>query len=100
MARFQKCLKNDFGKKYFIDVIQHDNDYMPEHYKQGEWWTKYTYEYETQMYSRNDHKALDFLFHSDWTLEEVEEHLEKLFQTGMYDYYEKWYDDEGGEDYE
>ena len=59
---------------------------MPEHYQNGEWWTRYSYEYETRMYSKGEHKALDFLFHSDWTLCEVEEYLEKLWSTNLFDF--------------
>ena len=49
-----------------------------------------TYEYSTQLYRRDTHDAVDISFHSSWTLEQVEEHVEGLFKTGMYDYYERW----------
>ena len=38
---------------------------------------------------RRDAKAVDFLFHSTWSVDEVEEQMEKLFETGLFEYYEK-----------
>lgn len=87
--RYQKRFDDEIGKKYFIDIIVWDNSFVPQD-RRDKWWSPFGYEYSTQLYRKDSHDAVDFLFHSSWTLEQVEEHLEKLFDTGLYDYYEKW----------
>ena len=46
------------------------------------------FEYETQLYRADTHDAVDIEFHNSWTIDLVEEHLEKMFETGLFDYYE------------
>ena len=83
---FQKRFDDDRGKKYFITV------------KKWEGWTHpHTgdksppgYEYDIQMYKKGDHDAIDILFHSTWSIEAVEDYMEKLWNTGLFDYYELW----------
>lgn len=87
---FQKRFDDDKGKKYFIDINKWSwKSFMIEG-KMGIWDKDTTYEYTTQLYRKDTHDAVDISFHSSWTLEQVEEHMEKLFETGMYDYYETW----------
>lgn len=45
---------------------------------------------ELQMYKKESHDAINLTFHSSWTLEMVENFMEKMWNTGMFDYYEKW----------
>lgn len=90
VSRFQKRFDDDQGKRYFIDCVQYDNSYMPQHYKDGEWYTKYTYEYEIQMYQRDTHNPINLSFFSGWELEQVEEFMEMQWKIGLYDYYERW----------
>ena len=88
-TKFQKRYDDIFGKKYFITIN-----------KWGEFKHPYTgevfpasYEYDVQLHKKDDRenaKAVDLLFHSTWGLEEVEEYMEKLFDTGLFEYYEKW----------
>ena len=87
---FQKRFTDDIGKRYFININKwYWGDIVPE-YRKDEWYQDYTYEYEVQLYRKDTHDAVDISFHSSWTLEQDEEHMEKLFETGMYDYYEMW----------
>ena len=81
---FQKRYDDDHGKKYFITVN-----------KWRAWEHPYTheifpsdYEYHIQMYKKDDHGAIDILFHSSWNLVDVENYMEKLWDTGLFDYYE------------
>ena len=85
-TRFQKRFDDDKGKKYFIDIIKHKgfvHPYTKEEYPPS-------YEYETQMYQKGTHNPVNFEFLSTWTIEEVEEFMEKQFATGMFDHYEMW----------
>ena len=80
---YQKRFNDKNGKKYFITINK---------------WRAFTmvngttipsnFEYEVQLYSKNEHEPLDLLFHSDWTLDRVEKYMEQLWNTGLFDYYE------------
>ena len=88
-THFQKRYDDEVGKRYFITVNKwkaFEHPYTHERFEP-------TYEYSAQLYKksgRHDAKAVDFLFHSTWTLDEVEDYMQKLFDTGLFDYYEKW----------
>ena len=85
-ARFQKRFCDDIGKKYFIDI----REWEPMEHPHTHEVYPASYDYETQIYRKDTHDALDLNFHSSWTLEAVEEFMENLFNTGMFDYYELW----------
>lgn len=85
-ARFQKRFDDEKGKRYFIDIVKWSGFTHPHTGKKF----PPSYEYETQMYQKGTHNAVDFEFHSSWSLEEVEAFMEKQFETGMFDYYEEW----------
>ena len=83
---FQKRYDDDKGKKYFITVKKwsgwvhpHTGDKVPP-----------GYEYDVQLYKKDDHDAIDLLFHSSWALADVEKYMEQLWNTGLFDYYEEW----------
>ena len=85
---FQKCFKDNIGKKYYITVD-----------KWKEWTHPYTkkkyppaYEYKVQLYANGTHNAIDILYHHTWTLDDVEKHVEDLFTNGNYDYSVRWGD--------
>ena len=48
VARFQKCFDDDFGRKYFIDVLKWSYNCVPE-YMRDKQWTPFTYCYKTQI---------------------------------------------------
>lgn len=83
---FQRRFDDDIGKKYFININK--NDWKGLLHKEVE--DSYIYEYEVQLYSKDTHDAINMLFHSSWTLDQVEEFVENMFQSGTLDYYEKW----------
>lgn len=92
VARFQKCFKDAFGKKYFINVIEYRNDYVPpSHRTYG--WKPYSYEYEIHTTMYNEEKALELKFHSDWDIKEVERFADDFFNKMKPNYYESWQGD-------
>lgn len=94
ILRFQKRYDDDFGKKYFIDILKWDNSYVPAD-RRDKWWKPYLYTYETQITMFKDCKAMNFEFFSDWTLEQVEKFMEDLFEKMKVNYYESWNDESG-----
>lgn len=66
------------------------NDFLPEAYKEQEFYNQYSYEYSCQLYKKGSHAPVNMLFFSDWSLEEVENFVESLFAAGQLDYYERW----------
>ena len=89
VARFQKRFDDDFGKKYFIDVLKWSHDYVPVS-RRDKWWKPFTYHYETQVSMFEGEKALNLEFFSDWTLEEVEKFMEDMFEKMKLNNYESW----------
>ena len=87
---FQKCFRDDCGKKYFINVLKNDNKYMASRYGQEDWFKPYTYSFSCQLYKKVTHAAVNMEFFSDWTIKQVEEFVERLFKNGELDYYERW----------
>lgn len=90
MCNFQKRFDDEVGKKYFIDVQKISHDWMPDHLKSTDSYTLYEYTYSCQVYKKDTHAALNMEFFSDWSIEQVEEFIERLFQNGELDYYERW----------
>lgn len=87
---FQKRYDNKIGKKYFITINKWKE---MKHPYTGEVWGP-SYEFTTQLYKKDTHEAVDILFHSNWKLEDVEEYLSFLFDTGRFDYYEKFFEED------
>lgn len=83
---FQKCFKNDKGKKYFINVLKHSLNYLPTR----DLWESYSYTYEVQVTFTEQEKPLNLEFFSDWTLEEVENFMEDFFKKMNPNHYELW----------
>lgn len=89
VARFQKRFDDNFGKKYFIDVLKWSNDFIPVD-RRDEWWTPYSYEYQIHTTMFNEEKPINLEFYSSWTLEEVERFAEDFFEKMKPNYYETW----------
>lgn len=91
---FQKRFDDETGKKYFITVYTFKPFTHP--YTHEELTSEP--EYDIQLYSANGHKPLNLKFFSGWSIDEVEEYVQKIFTlyqnneetTRMFDYYEKW----------
>lgn len=90
---FQKRYDDENGKKYFITVKKWKEFYHPHTHEVY----PPNYEYDTQLYKKDGHDAVDVLFHSSWNIEDVEDYLEKLWGTGLFDYYEMWDGSRGSE---
>jgi len=79
---FQKRFDDAVGKKYFITVYK------------WEWPDRYSvangYEYAVQLYRKRTHEAVDLTFHSQWDVADVEDYIELLFDTGLFDHYEEF----------
>ena len=83
VLNFQKRIDDEIGKKYFIDVKVWDwtwTDKIPEQYHIA---------FETQLYQKDTHDAFNIEF-IDWEYEQIVDYIEKMFDNGMLDYYEKW----------
>jgi hypothetical protein len=89
VSRFQKRFDDQYGKKYFIDVLKNSQDFIPE-CQRGDWWTPYKYTYEVQVTFDASEKAINLEFFSDWSIEQVEEFMEKFFNIMEPNYYESW----------
>ena len=87
---FQKRFDDKTGKKYFIDIHRYTNEWMPEREKKQPWYKPFDYTYSCQLYKKGSHAAVNLEFFSSWTIEEVEEFVESLSQSGELDYYEEW----------
>ena len=83
---FQKRFDDNIGTKYFINIEQFNFSELQQKYPDFE---PIKYEYVIQLHN-HDEKYMDIRFHSDWTLLEVEDFMDKQWQLGCYDYYEKW----------
>lgn len=86
VARYQKRFDDDFGKKYFIDVLKWSNDFISAEHRNKNF--SYEYELYTTMYEEED--ALILHFYSSWELENVEKFAEDFFEKMKPNYYEIW----------
>ena len=85
VACYQKRFDDECGKRYFIHV----HEWAPLQLRNGEE-TGPNFEYEVYLYQRGSHHPIQLLFYAGWELLEVEAHAQALFETDMYDYYERW----------
>lgn len=90
VKKFQKRFDDDFGKKYFIDVVKWSHDYVPVH-RRDKWWTPFSYAYHlyVSMFGEKE-KPIYLEFGTSWTLEEVENFAEDFFNKMEPNYYESW----------
>ena len=86
---FQKRFQDSKGTKYFITI----NKWKGWHHPHTGEIICAGYESNIQFYKKDSHKALDLTFHIDWDIDEVESYAEKLFDTGLFDYYENFVND-------
>ena len=79
---YQKCYRDDLGKKYFLDV-KHYNLHHPltQEDLSG-------YEVSSQIYLKKNHHAVNLTF-LDSDIEEAESFIDYLFNQDRLDYYER-----------
>lgn len=80
---FQKCYKDDIGKKYFIDAEIWDWSWTDRIKEQ------FHISFRGQFYQKYTHEAVNFEF-IDWKLEEIEKWLDAMFDLGLLEHYETW----------
>ena len=85
---YQKCFRDDIGRKYFIDIhkwrdIRHP--YTGELIEGG-------YEFTTQLSDKNTDKPIDLNLFSGWIIEEAEATIERIWKT-QFRYYDKYSSD-------
>lgn len=90
-THFQKRYDDEIGKRYFITI----NKWKPiTDTRSGIVWPS-NYEYEVYFHKddgKDGTKAIKILLYAGWDIDEVEEYVQKLFETGLFEYYEKWED--------
>ena len=84
---FQKCFKDDVGKKYFIDIKRWD---FPPHPNTGHQ-IPTSYEFGVQFNTQDDKVMNLNLFSTGWTIENAEAFVEEMWQKMNLRYYEKWW---------
>ena len=81
---FQKCITDDVGKKYFINVKRWDFSIYsgrPEDSNRFE---------ATVQFDRKDDITINLDILNPKSVEEVEKVYAEAWETGVYKYYEKW----------
>lgn len=87
ICRYQKCFRDKIDKKFFIDILKNDCSYVPTD-RRDKYWEPYSFEYELQVTIGKNECAINLLFHSQWTLEQVEGFVEDFFTKMNINYYE------------
>lgn len=84
---FQKCFKDDVGKKYYIDIKKWD---FPPYLNAGHK-IPTSYEFYVQLNTQDD-RVMDLtLFSHGWTIENAEAFVEDMWQKMNLKYYERWW---------
>lgn len=86
MKCFQKLFRDENGKKYFIDINKHEGWVHPH---TGQEYPP-TYEFTVQLNYKKNKCPINFELFAGWTIDDVEEFVETLFKTKMFQYYEKF----------
>lgn len=79
---FQKIFKDNTGKRYFINAHMY--------IKCGKDSYEIFWEYESYLRKKVTHEPVKMIFYEGWSLDEVESYLEKLWDTDLFQHYEKW----------
>lgn len=84
--KYSKRYTDEKGKKYFI-VVNKWKPWIHPHTKEE---FGPSYDYDVQLYSKDTHDPINLNFFASWDIDRVEDYVEKLFSTGLFDYYEEW----------
>lgn len=82
---FQKCVSDDYGKRYFINIFRWDFS----RYERKGFETAPRYEAEVQFTHKNG-QTVDSTCYNGWELEDIEKYYADLWALGWFKYYEKW----------
>lgn len=81
---YQKCVKDDIGKKYYINVNRWD--FTPCGQKNN----PIGYECNVQFRHKKTGEYTDIVCLDGWSVADMEKYYADLWYTGMFRYYEKW----------
>jgi len=92
-TKFQKRYDDEIGKRYFITVNKWRS--IVDSRTGMKWPPNYEYEVYFEKHDGDGkggfgEKAIKILLYAGWGIDEVEEYVQKLFETGLFEYYEKW----------
>lgn len=87
VAKFQKRFDDEYGKKYFINILKWSNSFVPVD-RRNEYWQPYNYEYDVQVSMYEEKNTINLRFYADWTLDRVEEFMADFFEKMCPNYYE------------
>ena len=80
---WQKLYRDEYGKKYYLDVKHYDIVHPVTKEQIG------GYEVETQVYTKKDHNAINIKF-LNGDINEAEKFVETLFKEDLIEYYERY----------
>ena len=86
IACFQKCIKDEFGKKYFIDIKKWQGFKHPTTHELFD----PSYEFEVYFTDKETDCPVKILLYAGWSVDDVEDRAEKLWQTDLWKYYERY----------
>lgn len=89
VAAFQKRFDDEYGKRYFINILKWSNDFVPIEHRY-EYWQPYSYEYKVQVSMHEEQNPINLHFFTDWTLDRVEEFMADFFEKMRVNHYELW----------
>lgn len=80
---FQKCIKDDVGKRYYIDIELWDfsrfaRNLMPR------------YQASVQLTHKQTGPVVDIVCHDGWSIDALEQYYDDLWSSGKYEYYERY----------
>ena len=81
---YQKCVKDDIGKKYYINVNRWD--FTP----CGQKNEPIGYECNVQFRHKKTGEYTDIVCLDGWSVADMEKYYADIWYTGMFRYYEKW----------
>lgn len=84
--RYQKRFDDEVGKKYYIDIEMYDFS------KYGKTNNPIQYQPEINLNQENGIGSIRITFWND-DIDEIEKWCENYWQSGDWDYYEKWSED-------
>lgn len=80
---YQKCIKDDVGKRYYISVNRWDFSNFGKENPIG-------YETEVQFRHKETGQHTDIVCLDGWSVSDMEKYYADLWYTGMFRYYDKW----------
>ena len=81
---YQKRIDGTAAQKYFITAKKWEMcDNTGKQVYNG-------FEYEVQLYQKGTHLPLNLTFHKEWTLDDVENYVEEIYMTGLFEPYDEY----------